>query len=106
MLPFILFLAFFNEAFIEYFVSSESKAQPYLKYIALSLGILVACIFQVNILDLLSIEGLPEFEGVALWALYVMTGVVISRGSNFVNDIIGLAYTKKKEAKAVLASLE
>ena len=46
------------------------------------LGISVCVVWKVGAIGLLGIEGgVPFFD-------YVITGIIISRGSNFVNDIL------------------
>lgn len=51
-------------------------------YASIVLGIAVCIVWKVGIIGLLGIEGgIANFD-------YVVTGIVISRGSNIVNDIL------------------
>lgn len=59
------------------------KGKPNLNVIgALFVGILMSVLVQANILDLL------EFNQVIPYVGYVLTGILISRGSNFIHDLI------------------
>lgn len=56
---------------------------------SLATGILIAVLANVNLFDMLSIEIKYPIIGV------ILTGIIISRGSNYVHDLIG-----KLQAKA------
>jgi len=77
--------AVFVEGLIEYiFDNGNAKSQPYLKYIALAAGIIVAAVFNLDGLNVVfGITSPVPFAGV------VITGLVIGRGSNYVNDFFG-----------------
>lgn len=78
----ILFLATFVEGLTEYLFAQEGKVQPWLKYIALVLGVGAAVIYRV---DLPATLGLTSGF---VYANYVVSGLIIGRGSNYVNDIV------------------
>jgi len=61
----------------------EVPTPKWVKLVAsIALGITVCIVWKVGIIGLLGIEGgIPVFD-------YVVTGIVISRGSNIVNDIL------------------
>lgn len=48
---------------------------------SLILSIIVCCLTQVDIFKVLQINIIIPFAG------YVLTGIIISRGANFVNDL-------------------
>lgn len=78
----ILFLATFIEGFVQYLFSKDGVAQPYLKYIALVFGVVLAVAYKVDIPSML---GLVTDYGIVN---YILSGVIIGRGSNYVNDVV------------------
>lgn len=72
-----------NEAIIEYFFGSVKVLKPYLPLLALSSAVLLSFIYQINIfVSLLGLNsGSPFLD-------YLLSGFIISRGSNFVNDFV------------------
>lgn len=90
----ILFLATFIEGLITYTVGEKKSTRPYLKYIALALGVAAAILYKVNLLALLDL-GLTATNP---YVDFVVTGLVIGRGSNYVNDIITLVRSYAKKA--------
>lgn len=72
-----------NEAIIEYFFGSVKVLRPYLPLLALFSATVLAFIYKVNIFSsLLGLDsGLPFLD-------YILSGFIISRGSNFVNDFV------------------
>ena len=56
---------------------------------SLILSVLICCLAQVDIFQVLQINMTIPFAG------YVFTGIIISRGANFVNDL----FTKLKKGK-------
>jgi len=62
--------------------SSEEPSKPWLRYVSLVLGVGAAIAFKVDVIS-----------GIGLVAVYpligqIVTGLVIGRGSNYVNDFI------------------
>lgn len=78
----IFALATFVEGFVEYFISDPNKSQPWLKYVAAVIGILVSIFYHLDLFALLGVTAAYPFVG------YVITGLVIGRGSNYLNDLI------------------
>ena len=79
----ILFLSTFVEGMIQYF-AGESKygTRPWLRYVSLVMGVALAIAYKVNI---------PEFAGITSdYAVvnYIVSGVIIGRGSNYLNDLV------------------
>ena len=62
--------------------STEEDTKPWLRYVALVAGVGVAIAYQ---LDLLAALGLPAAYPLIGW---IATGLIIGRGSNYVNDFI------------------
>lgn len=83
--PLALVFAFstLNESIIEYIFGNVKELRPYLPLIALGSAILLAFAYQINILSmLLGVEsGSPLLD-------FILSGFMISRGSNFVNDFV------------------
>ncbi|MBI2017833.1 hypothetical protein HYS92_02175 [Candidatus Daviesbacteria bacterium] len=85
MSPVVAIFAFttLNESIIEYLFGSVKQLHPYLPLLSLSSGILLAFLYQINIFSsVLGVEsGSPFLD-------FLLSGFVISRGSNFVNDFV------------------
>jgi len=62
--------------------SSEETYKPWIRYVTLGFGILVAVAYQ---LDILAALGLPAVYPLIGW---IATGLIIGRGSNYVNDFV------------------
>jgi len=80
----IVLLATLVEGFVEYVVSNPNKPQPWLKYVSLVLGVVVAFAYNVDILALAGLVSPFPYVGAAV------SGIIIGRGGNYVNDFIGL----------------
>lgn len=71
-----------NESMIEYLFGSVKQLRPYLPLIALATASLLTFTYQINIFALLlGVESSNPFLD------FLLSGFVISRGSNFINDI-------------------
>lgn len=94
----ILILATLTEAAVEYFIRPIVRREPkpiipnsdhvdfpglFLRYSAAGIGIALAVLYQADILALVGLVSPVPFVG------YIVTGLVIGRGSNFVNDFAG-----------------
>ena len=79
----IIFLfATLNEAIIEYLFGSIVKLRPYLPLVSLSTAVFMTFAYQINIFTLiLGVQTNSPFLD------FLLSGVVISRASNFVNDL-------------------
>jgi len=80
----IVFLATFVEGFVEYLFANVETAKPYLMYIALALGVALSVAYQI---DIPSTLGLTTNYG---WVNWVFSGLIIGRGSNYVNDVVSM----------------
>lgn len=62
--------------------SNDNDYRPILKYVSLVTGIIMASLYQVDILAAL---GVP-----AMWPAigYITSGLIIGRGANYVNDFV------------------
>lgn len=81
-----LLLATFTEGLINYLFGENSTSVPrtWIKYIALGFGVAVALLFSVDIFALAGLTAIHPLVG------QVATGLVIGRGSNYVNDFVSL----------------
>lgn len=82
----VLFLSTLVEGLISYIAGERSTVdQPrtYLKYVSLFLGIVLAIFYNVRIPQWLGIS--TTFPAVD----FIVSGIIIGRGSNYVNDTIG-----------------
>lgn len=77
-------MATFIEGLITYLFGDYEGTKPYLRYIALALGVGLAIIYKVNIPAMLGLEAIAPV------ASFVLSGIVIGRGSNYLNDVLGL----------------
>lgn len=81
----IFLLATFVEGTVEYLFAKEGVvSQPVLKYIALALGVVLAIAYNVDLLATVGMTSIVPLVG------NVVSGVIIGRGSNYVNDMVGL----------------
>jgi hypothetical protein len=87
----ILLLAWLTEAIVEYaarpWLKPAGRTAPgekplTLRYAAMGLGVLLAVAYQA---DLLALVGL--ISPISPYVGYVVTGLVIGRGSNFLHDL-------------------
>lgn len=77
-------MAAFVEGLVEYLFAKEGSSQPALKYIALALGVGLAVAYDVDILAALGMHSIVPLVG------NIVSGIAIGRGSNYVNDIVGM----------------
>lgn len=86
MEPFIaaFVLAVLIEGTITYILgeSSNNATAPWMRYIALTLGVVTAWAYNLDLLAVLGLVSVNPLIG------YVTTGLIIGRGSNYVNDFI------------------
>lgn len=79
----ILFLATFVEGMIQYFAGESTGATRYwLRYVSLIAGVCLAIAYKINI---------PELVGISsqvLFVDYIVSGVIVGRGSNYINDLV------------------
>lgn len=81
----ITFLAVLLEGTINYFVGdnvSEYNKRTWIKYFALLGGIALAIGYQLDIPSQIGLVTNVPFIN------YIVSGIIIGRGSNYVNDII------------------
>lgn len=88
-----LLLATVSEAIAEYFFSGVPILERLMKYISAAIGVLIAIIFEADIFLFFGLE--TKY----LLASQILTGLIISRGSNVLNDMIQLVYNLKKKAE-------
>jgi len=84
----IFLLAVFTEATAEYFVApllDKGGYSQYVKYVAAAVGIALCAAYQVDILAMLA--GMTAVHPIVGW---VVSGLIVGRGSNFLNDLVGL----------------
>lgn len=81
----VLILATIAEAIVEYFVAPllDKVGKQYVRYSAAGVGVLLCMAYQVDILNMLA--GITPIHPAVGWAL---SGIIIGRGSNFLNDLI------------------
>jgi len=77
----LLLLATLVESFSEYVFGKIEKMKPFIMYIALLLGVGAALAYKVDILAMFNLHA-NSYVG------YVISGLIIGRGSNYLNDII------------------
>lgn len=81
-------LAVLIEGVITYFVSNPEKPQPWLKYLSAALGVGATVAYKSDLLAAFGLVSIYPFVG------QVFTGLVVGRGSNFLNDFISKIRTK------------
>ena len=86
----IFFLAVFVEGTVEYFVApalDKRGLSEYVKYVAVAVGIALCIVYQVDILTRLPVNMTPVHPSIG----WIISGIIMGRGSNYFNDFIGLA---------------
>jgi len=83
----ILFLATFVEGIIKYIAGdgkpeAMQRKRTYLRYVSLALGVGLAVAYKVSIPELVGISSTYPLVD------YALSGVIIGRGSNYLNDIL------------------
>lgn len=97
----LLFLATFVEGTLKYIYEGapepwHSRMKPFIPYCAMVLGISISCYYH---LDILKFFGLTLDGGLVS---YLITGVIIGRGSNYLNDLVSKLRTGKGEPLPIL----
>lgn len=87
----ITILAVFVEGFVSYFISDPDKKQPWIKYAAAAIGIVLAFAYRIDLFALFGIITYHPYIG------QIITGTIIGRGSNYLNDIISFIRNPKAE---------
>lgn len=88
----IVFLSTLIEGLLTYlFGEKDENATPrkYLRYVSLALGIVLAFAYNVRIPQMFGVMATnPLFD-------YFLSGIVIGRGSNYVNDLFSRFRSKE-----------
>lgn len=87
----ITFLAVFLEGTITYIASAtgeKDKPRPWVKYVALAAGVGLAIGYKIDLPAQLGLASAVPFLG------YIVSGIVIGRGSNYLNDFFTLFKNK------------
>lgn len=85
----VLALAVFVEGTVEYLFAALFKRYnitEFLKYVAVFLGIFACIGYQVDVFTVLGLS----FVAVSPIVSYIVSGVLIGRGSNVINDLVDL----------------
>jgi len=89
----ILFLATLVEGLITYLFGEKGPTlysnRAYLRYVSLALGISLSIAYAVDIPAMVGLAS--DFSLVGS----IVSGIIIGRGANYVNDIIGFIQTKR-----------
>lgn len=72
-----------NESIIEYFFGSITVLRPYLPILALAIAVFLTFTYQINIFS--SLLGIQSNNPILD---FLLSGFIISRGSNFINDFV------------------
>ena len=80
----VLVLASLVEGFTEYAFGKVKWAQPYLMYFSLAVGVAAAVAYQIDFFAILGLGLTAQFA----WINWVVSGLLIGRGSNYLNDIV------------------
>lgn len=86
----ILLLSTLIEGTITYLFGEKSESpRPYIRYISLVLGIVAAIAYRIDIPAMTGLVAINVYVG------YVISGIIIGRGANYINDIFALIQSKK-----------
>ncbi len=89
----IVFLAGLIEFAVEQAVGQWLSGRI-MQGIALVCGLAVACIFKIGLINSLGIAGIDMTTTVALWADYLLTGVIVGAGSTKAHEFFDKYLTK------------
>jgi hypothetical protein len=80
----IILLAIVVEGTLTYIFgeSSDNPSRPWIRYVSLIFGVVVAIAYRVDIPALAGLASPYPFVGA------IVSGLIIGRGSNYVNDIL------------------
>lgn len=79
-------MSVFIEGFIEFFISDPNTVQPWLKYVGLVIGVGICLAYRLDVFAILGI--ISPIVSISNYIGCVLTGVIIGRGSNYLNDFI------------------
>jgi len=86
----ILLLSTLIEGTLTYiFGENTETSRPWLRYVSLVLGIVAAIAYQIDIPAMAGLVAVNAYVG------YVVSGLIIGRGANYINDIFALIQSKK-----------
>ncbi|OGE71639.1 hypothetical protein A3H40_01365 [Candidatus Daviesbacteria bacterium RIFCSPLOWO2_02_FULL_38_15] len=86
----VLAFSILNEAIIEYLFGNVEILRPYLPLLSLAVAILLVFIYQVSFFNLMfGAESNSPFLD------FLLTGFIISRVSNYVNDFVQKFFESK-----------
>lgn len=86
----ILLLSTLIEGTLTYiFGESTETSRPWLRYVSLVLGVVAAIAYQIDIPAMAGLVAVNAYVG------YVVSGLIIGRGANYINDIFALIQSKK-----------
>jgi hypothetical protein len=101
----IFVLAFINEGTVAYLFEKQAWAKKYLLYISMLTAIALSFAYQANIFSVLGLQ----IASVYLWVDWLVTGIVIGRGSNYLNTLVevirNFGQAKKAEAEAITGAV-
>lgn len=91
----LIMIALFIEAIVDAVKPVWTKEAPFgiAEYVSMGLGILIAVTCKFNMLELVVDTGFPVYVE---YIFYVLTGIAIGRGTNFMYDL----WDRIKNAKA------
>ena len=83
----IFLLATLTEGVVEYFVAPllDNGYEKYIKHVAAGIGIVLCAAYKMDLLAML--VGMTPIHPAIGW---VISGIIVGRGGNILNDIVGL----------------
>lgn len=88
-----MLLATLIEGLITYLFGEQLPySRPALRYISLALGIIASIAYKVDIPAMVGLSSGYAFVS------YIVSGLILGRGANYLNDIMGLIQAKKVSA--------
>lgn len=86
----ILLLSTLIEGTLTYIFGENAETpRPWLRYVSLALGVVAAIAYQIDIPAMAGLVAVNAYVG------YVVSGLIIGRGANYINDIFALIQSKK-----------
>lgn len=88
----ILLLSTLIEGTLTYLFGETTTPRPWIRYISLLLGIILAIAYHIDI------PGMAGLVAINAYVNYIVSGLIVGRGANYINDIFALIQSKSKQS--------
>ena len=85
----ILLSTLIEETLTYIFGENQTAPRPWLRYVSLGLGMAAAVAYSIDITAMAGLNAINPYVG------FIVSGLIIGRGANYINDIFALIQSKK-----------